>query len=86
MIFEEKRLEYEAFRQRIIPMLMTALPVDQAACYDQRARLEPLYFEAMELAADLESFYLGRKMLKQMPCWLLAFQKQRHGICQDPRQ
>src|SRR3954464_7488566 len=43
-------------------MVMKALPSDPTQCYKERSELASVYFEAMELAADMESFYLQKKM------------------------
>lgn len=62
MTFEEKKTEYEAFRKRLIPIVLVALPSDPAKVVQERAELEPLYFEALEFQADLESLYYASKV------------------------
>ena len=58
MTWREALAEYTSFRERLKPIVTKRLPDDPALIWNERADLEPMFFEAMEHEATLESFYL----------------------------
>ena len=57
MTFDETLEGFKKFRITYLPILMSTLPTDPAKVHLERQTIEPIFFEAMEWAADLEAFY-----------------------------